>query len=54
MEKTKYSKLTNAQLLRAYNYLRNKIDGVIDGGFGKWELYELGEITREMDLRDGM
>ena len=47
-----YKDMTNRELMREYNYLRNRIDGVIEGGYGKYELYDLEEIMHEMAKRE--
>ena len=44
--------MTNKQLLDEYNYLRNKIDGLVEGGFGKYELNRLSEVEHEMTKRE--
>lgn len=44
--------MTNKQLIKEYHYLRDRIDGIIEGGFGKYELYMIDEIMREMNKRN--
>ena len=48
----KLKKMSNKELLDEYNYIRNKIDGILEGGYGRFELYYLEEILREMDKRE--
>ena len=44
--------MSNYELLKEYNYTRNKIDGIIDGGFGKFDLNLLEELVHEMAKRE--
>ena len=44
--------MSHAELLKEYNYTKNKIDGVIEGGFGKYELYYMEELLNEMDRKE--
>ena len=44
--------MTNKQLMDEYHYLRDKIDGIIQGGYGRYELYRLEEVMHEMTRRE--
>jgi len=44
---------SNERLLEQYNCIRNQIDGITEGGYGKFELNYLEELVREMSLREG-
>jgi len=44
--------MTNTELLEEYNHLRNTIEGVADGGYGKFELCRLEEVEHEMTRRE--
>jgi len=43
--------MTNGRLLDEYNYTRNKVSGVIDGGFGRFEILYLDMLLAEIDKR---
>ena len=44
--------MSREDLLDEYNCTRNRVDGVMDGGFGRYELYYLEELLRELELRE--
>jgi len=48
----KIKEMTNEELLAEYNYTRNRIDGIIDGGYNKRDLYYLEELIRELTIRE--
>ena len=48
----KIKNMSNEELLKEYNYTRNRIDGVIDGGFGKSDIFYLEELENEMAKRE--
>lgn len=45
--------MSDDDLMNEYNELRNRIDGLTEGGYGKQDLYYLSEIERELTLREG-
>ena len=48
-----YSEYTRKELIEEYHHLRDVIEGLIDGGYGKYELYKLEEVILELDKREG-
>jgi len=43
---------SNRELLNEYNEVRNRILGVLEGGFGRGDLNYLEELIKELSLRE--